>query len=544
MQFISSRWLVLTTLALTASLLAACGAKQNGNGDQVLYRYALQGNPGSLDAQRATGGVWESELFLDTYGTLYAMDADGLAKPALAESYDVSDDGLTYTFHLKKNLKWSDGEPFSAEDVLFSFRRMSQQNGVYSTFFSGKLVNYREVTEGKAKPEEIGVETPDPHTVVFHLVKPVPYLVTAIAGTLMGSILPKHYVEAKGDDWIHTLPIPTMGAFQITEFTPDDHITAVKNPNFFAADEVAIDKIHYDIISDSNAAFSRFANGEIDGVALCEPRDKEKAKKHGVGDDEFITAPALFSYFYLFNYAKKDAIYQDVRVRQAMNLAVERQVLIDNIRPGTYRSYSVTPYLVGNFIGKPIYEPAYADMKMEERIQKAQALMKAAGYGPNHHGKVSIRYNTLDTHKQIAVTVAGMFQKIYIDVTLINSDVNTHYNAIKSGDFEMGRAGWSADYNDAQTFLSLFDPEEFGKQYGDYNNPEFLALFRQSNHENDPAKRNDILYRANAMFSEDYGLLPLIYYTSCNLVSKRFTGFKINSMDRHPHRFLKPAAAQ
>ena len=383
-------------LSLGALLLFGCSAKKEDTGK--VFHSALLDTPGSLDPQNSVGGEWEAQLFIDIYGGLFFTDEAGEPTPLLLEGYEASEDGLTYTFHLKKNLKWSDGEPFTTEDVLFSFHRLAGQTGAYSDFWSGKVIGYEEVVKGEKKAEEMGMEALDPYTFVIHLTKPAPYLPAALSMSLISPILPKHHLEKYGKDWTHHYPIPSINAFYISEFYPDDHVVTKKNPYFIEADKVYYDTIVYDIIPDPQTAYARFVNHEISYYSGCLLRNKPEMLKR-LDASEIVTAPKLSVYFYAFNYDRGDGLYKDERVRQAINMAIDRQTIIDNVNPGVMPAYSMVPPLTAGFSKKTPYRPDYASLPMEERIQKAQALMKAAGFSETHRAKITLSYNTLEAHK-------------------------------------------------------------------------------------------------------------------------------------------------
>ena len=320
----------------------------------------------------------------------------------------------------------------------------------------------------------------------------------------------------------------------LSEFVPNSHIKAVKNPNFHAADSVQIDSVYYYPTEDRGAALRRFQAGELHSNNDA-PVEQIAFMRETLGD-QFRVAPYLGTYYYAVKTDKEPL--SDLRVRQALSMAIDREFLAEEIWGGTMvAGYSFVPPGIGNYD-----EPAYADykdMSFIDREDKARALLAEAGYGADNPLTVEIRYNTSENHKNTAVAIADMWKPLGVQVELLNTDTKTHYAHLRDkGDFDLARAGWIGDYSDPQNFLFMVESDNDGFNYANYNNPEYDALMDQAAAETDLGKRADLLKQAEAMFMRDLPFIPLLYYGSLSLVSDKLKGWNDNILNVHATRWM------
>ncbi len=522
---IDARW---TALGLVL-ILSLGGGSADAAGD---LRIANSGEPETLDPHHVEG-TWENRIIGDMFMGLTTEAADGSVIPGAAESWEVSDDGLVYTFELRDHT-WSDGAPVTADDFVFALRRiLDPATAAEYASLLYTIKNAKPINEGAlADPAELGVRALDPRTLEFTLESPTPYFVEQLTH-YTAFPLPKHKIEEAGDDWIKPGTIVGNGPYTVVEWVPNDHIKAVKNPAFYDADNVAIDSVTYYPAEERNAATKRFRAGEID-IQYDFASEQIDWLRENLPDETRI-APYLGIYYYVINI--REAPLDNPSLRQALALAIDREAITDKIlRTGELPAYSFVPPGTGNYD-----EPAYVEWKgmpQTERLAKAKELLQAAGFGPDQPLKLTLRYNTSETHKKVAVAVAAMWKQLGIETELFNSEVKVHYDDIQQGNFQIARAAWIADYNDAQNFLYLMDSGTGVLNYGGYASPEYDRLMAEASRTANLKARAQLLHEAEAVAMADMPNIPIYYYVSKDLVAKSVKGWIDNTKDIHRTRWL------
>ena len=489
--------------------------------------------PGSLDPQK-TSGVWETRITRALFERLITYAADGSLVPGLAERWEISDDGKTYTFHLR-DAEWSDGEPITADDAVFALRRMLKPTTAnHNANLYYPIVNARAINACDAAPETLGVEAVDSHTLRIRLTQPTAWFLQALAMT-EASPLPEHVLANADDGWIKPGDTVSSGAFTLSQWQPQSRIVVTRNPHYYDADQVSVDEAVFYPIDDANAALNRFRTGEMDIAYSSVPSSRFAWARENLGD-ALRVGPLTAEYFYMFNLHGGQPL-ADRRVREALNLAVRRDVITDQIL-----GQGQTPsfwYVPRNTANAPSGELDFADMSMDERMARAKALMQEAGYGPDHPLRLRLNYNTLEDHKKVAVAVAAMWKPLGVEVELINSEAAVHYATIREGNFEVARYGMVATINDPFDFLNAYAANGSASQSSGYHDAEYDALVAESTRELDLQKRRQLMTQAQQRLLDDYALLPLYDYVSVHLVSPGIQGWQSNPMDVHPLRYLQ-----
>ncbi len=499
----------------------------------IVYHRGNSADPETLD-QHKTSTVSEDHILRDLYEGLVAYDAKGNLVPGAAESWSMSPDGLLYTFRLRPDARWSNGDPVRSNDFVYSFRRiMTPATGAKYANVLYPIKNGRAVNKGEMKPEELGVKAPDERTVEITLDAPTPYFLELLTHQTGFPVHPPS-VEKHGADFVRPGNMVSNGAYTLAEFRPNAHVKLVKNPNFHDAANVRIDTVYFYPTEDRSAALRRFQAGELH-VNDDVPTEQAKFIRETLGK-QFRLTPSLGSYYYTVNTAKKP--FDDVRVRLALSLAIDREFLAEEIWAGTMLpAYSLVPPGTGNY-----GEPAYVEWRKQsqlDREDKAKQLLKEAGFGPGKPLRLEMRYNTSENHKNTALAVADMWKPLGIEVSFVNADTATHYAVLRDkGDYDVARAGWIADYNDPQNFLFLLESDNKGLNYANYANPDYDALMKKAGAETDLEKRAETLRQAEAIAMRDQPYIPLLYYGSKNLVSPKVEGWEDNIRDVHPTRFM------
>lgn len=518
--------------ALLAFAIATAGAA-TGSLAEVVYHRGNSADPETLDSHK-TSTVYEAHILRDLYEGLVIYDANAKVIPGVAESWEVSDDGTVYTFKLRGDAKWSNGDPVVAGDFVFSLQRiMNPDTGAKYANILYPIKNAEAANKGEMPVAEMGVAALDDLTLQITLEGATPYFLELLTHQ---TGLPVHpaSVEAHGSDFVQPGNMVSNGAYQLAEFVPNSHIKVVKNPNFHSAGTVQIDTVFYYPTEDRGAALRRFQAGELHSNNDA-PVEQIAFMRETLGD-QFRVAPYLGTYYYAVKTDKEP--FSDVRVRQALSMAIDREQLAEEIWGGTMvAGYSFVPPGIGNYA-----EPAYADykdMSFFDREEKAKALLAEAGFGPGNPLKVEIRYNTSENHKNTAVAIADNWKPLGVEVTLLNTDTKTHYAHLRDkGDFDVARAGWIGDYSDPQNFLFMVESDNDGFNYANYNNPEYDALMDQAAAETDLTKRAEILKQAEAIFMRDLPFIPLLYYGSLSLVSDKLKGWEDNIQNVHATRWM------
>jgi oligopeptide transport system substrate-binding protein len=526
--------LLLRTAASALALVAGLGLASGdaARAAEMVYRSATMGEPKSLDPH-SVSGAWENIVVGDLFMGLATDAADASPIPGAAESWQISDDGLTYTFKIRDHT-WSDGTPVTAEDFVYSFRRVldPKKAAEYASILY-PIKNAEAINSGKlASLEELGARAIDAKTLEVKLEDPTGYFIELLTHyTAFG--LPKHAIEKHGDEWIKPANLVVNGPFKITEWSPNTRLVAEKNQKFYDAANVKIDKVIYYPDEDRNSVLKRFRAGEIDFADDFASEQIEFLKREL--PNETRISPELGVYYYVINQAKKP--FDDIRVRRALSYAIEREAITDKIlKTGEIPAYGIVPPNAGTYgAGETL---SWKGKPYKERVEEAKALLKEAGFGPDNPLKLELSYNTSENHKKIAVAVQSMWKPLGVQAELVNREAKVHYDALKQGQFDAARAAWIADYNDPQTFLSLLETRTGVNNYSRFSNPEFDRLMLEQGQTFRPAKRNQLMRQAERVALDQEAWAPIYFYVSKNLVSAKLEGWVSNAKKTHRARWM------
>ncbi|MDQ2704411.1 MAG: peptide ABC transporter substrate-binding protein [Pseudomonadota bacterium] len=523
---------LLKAAVFASSLILGGGMLAASAQAEVVYNRGSAAEPESLDPHK-TSTVYEAHVLRDLFEGLVMQDNKAELIPGAAESWVISDDGKTYTFKLRADAVWSDGSPVTAEDFVYSFRRL--QDPATAAEYASMLypvVNAEEVNTGKAKPEDLGVKAIDATTLEIQLKAPTPYFLEMLTHQSAYPVN-KASMEKEGADWIKPGKLVSNGAFTLAEWVPNDHIKMVKNPKFHDADSVKIDVINFIPTEDRSSAMKRYEAGELDSYDDL-PTEQLTELKAKFGD-QIRVAPYLGTY-YLPVKVKKEKL-ADPRVRHAISMAVDRDFLAKEIwRETMLPGYSIVPPGISNY-NHPVFLE-YKDMDILDREDKAKELLKEAGV---EEGELSVelRYNTSENHKNTMTAVADMLKNIGITATLFEMEGTGYFDYMKQdGDFDITRAGWIGDYSDPQNFLFLFEGDNLGFNYPRWENAEYDALMEKAEQTTDLDERAKILQEAETLLLKELPVIPVLYYSSRALVSDKLQGWEDNILVFYIKRFL------
>ena len=500
---------------------------------EVVYNRGNDTDPVSLDPHK-TSTIAEANLMRDLYEGLVIYDPKAQVIPGIAESWEVSDDGLVYTFTFREDAKWSNGDSVSAEDFVFAYRRImdpATAAGYASILFPIK--NAAAINKGEMPKEELGARAVDDGTLEITLENPTPYFLELLTHQT-GLPLHRASVEEHGDAFVQPGNLITNGAYELVSFTPNDKIVMRKNAHFHDAENVQIDTINYIPFEDRATCLRRFEAGEVLSCSDI-PAEQMDYMREALGDQVHVT-PYLGTY-YLPIKVKKEKL-SDPRVRRAISMVIDREFLAEEIWQGTMvPGYSMVPDGIANY-DNPVFLD-YKDTDILDREDQARALLAEAGFDESNPLTVELRYNTSENNKNTMTAVSEMLKSIGIESTIFEMEGTGYFDYLKQdGDFDICRAGWIGDYNDPQNFLFLFESDNLGFNYPRWENAEYDALMEQAETESDLEARAEILRQAETILLDEMPIIPILYYSSRALVSDKLKGWEDNIQDVHGTRFM------
>ncbi len=522
--------------ALAALTLAGCsqkGVRAPCPSGKVCLEAGNGSDPVSLDPHKITG-TWEDRIDGDMFIGLTQSDIAGNVIPGMAQTWETSPDGLTWTFHLR-DAKWSDGAPVTADDFVFSLRRiMTPETAAEYASLLYFIKGAQPVNEGKAAPDTLGVRAIDAHTLEIRLEHPAPYLLELAKHQTMYPV-PRHVVEKYGMKWTEPANIVVNGPYKVVSWKLGDKIVAEKNPLFWDASQLCIDRVTYYASQDPVAAERQVKRGELDMQSSITANRVAFLRRPG-NMPEFIHLNTYLGVTYLF-FNGSSPQFRDKRVRQALSMAIDRDFLTKGIMMGSggETAYTFVPPGVANY--SPAAKPEWASWPLERRQQEARRLLAEAGYGPDHPLTFEVKHRGLEASAFMA-TVQSDWRQVGVKAKLIGSESQVAYQAYRTRDFDMGDGGWIADYNDAVSFLALMQSQTGSMNYGDYKNPRYDELLAKADNEPDAVKRAEFLRQAEAMVLDDTPVIPIYFLINSNLVSPRVTGFVDNITDQHRTRYM------
>jgi oligopeptide transport system substrate-binding protein len=530
---------------LAAATVAGCGGDGAGggaagvqiggpSGTELAERQVLHLGNGTevktLDPHRGEE-LQGSNIQRDLYEGLVNEAPNGDLVPGAAKSWDVSADGKLYTFQLRENARWSNGDPVTAHDFVFGFRRGADPKtlSVYS-FILTPVKNADEITAGKLPPTELGARAVDDYTLEIELANPTPYFLGLLTHPMTYPLHQQSYKQ-HGDLFVRPGNLVSNGAFALAEQVVQSHIKVVRNPHYWDAANVKLTEIWFYPTEDLSAELQRYRAGELD-YTYDIPTARFDWISKNLGS-ELKISPWIGSYYFGFN-VTRPPFKDNPKLRRALSLAVDREILTkDVLGAGERPAFGWVPP-VHNYTGQNMVEASWTQA---EREAEAKRLYAEAGYSGKNPLRTTIYYNTNEDHRRISVTLASMWKEtLGVQVELFNQEwkvfLDTRNEKI---DTQIFRTGWIGDYNDAFTFAELFRSTA-GQNDAGYASPEYDRLIAASQSELDPAKRAALLEEAERVLLADMPLVPLYYYVSQHLVKPWVGGWEPNVMDRHHHK--------
>jgi len=509
--------------------IAACLLAASAHALSVLNR-GNGGEPRSLDPA-FVGTVAESNILGDLLTGLTTLDAAARPIPGMAERWDISPDGKTWTFHLRQ-ASWSDGHPVRADDFVFAWQRMlDPKTGAPYAYNLWVLKNARAISKGAMPPAALGVHAADDRTLVVTLEHPAPYLPELLTHDTAYPV-PRHVVLARGGAWARVENFVGNGAYVPRAWVVNDHVTLVKNPRFYDAAHVRIDEVDYWPTEDSQTALKRFRAGELDTQSPIPATQIDWLRANMQA--ALRMRPFLAISYMPMNTARPPL--NDVRIRKALNLAFDREIVTTKVlKLGDPPAYGIVPPGIANYPGGAAMD--FARMPAPARLALARQLMHQAGYGPDQPLHLTLETTHDPDNKRIATVLQAMIKPIGIDLEIRSIEQQVHYRNMQIGEFEIATAVWVADFNDASNFLDLLQSGS-GNNYARYHSPAYDAALAGAQQESDATRRGQLLLGAEKLAIKDYPWLPWRFRLSQDLVQPWVKGWTQNVRDYNRSRWL------
>ncbi|AHH08297.1 peptide ABC transporter substrate-binding protein [Borrelia anserina] len=491
------KYKIIIILSFLIAWLASCSNDEQK--DKITFRVTNEAEPDSLDPQLATSSQ-SFNIIMNTFAGLTTRDTKtGGHKPGLAKSWDISDDGTVYTFHLREGVIWSDGVPITAEGIRKSYLRIlnKETGSQYVDMVKSTIKNAQDYFEGKILESELGIRTINNSTLEITLIAPKPYFPDMLIHQTFIPV-PIHAIEKYGNDWTKPENMVVSGAYKLKERIPNEKIVLEKNDKYYNALNVDIDEVIFYQVQ-TNTAYNMYINDELDFLMKISTEYLDEARLR----NDYYSHPINRVNYLSFNINAKPL--DNVKIREALSLAIDREALNKiTLKGQSEPTRNLTPNLENYSYGKQLklFDP-----------NRAKQLLAEAGY-PNGEGFPTLKYKT-PKRDGMAIT-AEFLQEQFKKVLNINIEIeieewNTFLSNRNIGNYQMSHMGWAGDYMDPLTFLeSLFTTENQGFGAYGYSNKEYDNLIKQSNFAKDPIERQEILRKAEAIIIEqDFPIAPL-----------------------------------
>lgn len=506
-------------------------SKESTDGKEAEQKltFALQNEPDGLDPG-ITNNSYASPFLCNVFEGLITYDVDNNLVPGNAKSWEISDDGLVYTFKLRDGLKWSDGSDLTAEDYIYSWKRVLDPKtaGKYVDMLTSYIKNAKEYYEGKCEENDLGIKAIDKNTLEITLNAPTPFFLDILSMWVYDPVK-KDVVEAAPDRWAQDAKTyVSNGPFKISEMKFGESVILVKNENYWNAENVKLEEITFRYILEQSTALSAFEAGEIDGSREVPPADLPRLKAES---DSLQIVPSFGTTFYLINNKVKPL--DDVRVRKALNLALDRTDLIENVLQSTDEpAFSIVSpgYMID---GKDYTEGRSThDMDSKANVEEAKKLLADAGY-PDGEGFPVLRfsYSTNPIFKKVVEAMQQMWkQNLNIDMEISTEEWKVYYDNVQAGKYDIAQMGWGGDYLHPMTFLPLFVTDNPNNN-SFYSNAKYDELVVKAQTETDAVKAATIMRESEEVLMADYPFLPLFHRSFAFLMKPYVKGWALTPLN-------------
>ena len=524
MTIITKKSLVAAGVLSALMTINAAVAADVPAGVQLADKQTLVRNNGSevqsLDPHKIEG-VPESNINRDLFEGLLVSDLDGHPVAGVAEKWD-NKDFKVWTFHLRKDAKWSDGTPVTAQDFVYSWQRLADPKTAspYASYLQyGHLANVDDIIAGKKPATDLGVKALDDHTFEVTLSEPVPYFYKLLVHPSVSPV-PKSAIEKFGDKWTQPANIVSNGAYKLKDWVVNERIVLERNTNYWDNAKTVINTVTWLPTSSEVTYVNRYRSGELDMTYNQLPIELFQKLKKEIPKEVHVD-PYLCTYYYEINNQK--APFTDVRVRTALKLALDRDIIVNKVKnQGDLPAYSYTPPYTD---GMKLVEPEWFKWSQEKRNEEAKKLLAEAGYTADKPLTFNLLYNTSDLHKKLAIAVASIWKKnLGANVKLENQEWKTFLDTRHQGTFDVARAGWCADYNEPTSFLNTMLSDS-SNNTAHYKSPAFDKIIGDTLKVTDDAQRAELYAKSEEQLDKDSAIVPVYYYVNARLVKPWVGGY-------------------
>lgn len=546
MKFHSPISSLLLAFALVA--LTTCGGtNSNSNSspssegkseaEMLTLRRGISAKVDTLDPHKSSA-QWENIIITDMFTGLMTYDMHAQPVYGMAESHTVDDTGTLWTFNLKQDAVWSDGTPVTASDYVYSFRRiLAPETASQYASLLYLIKNAAPLNRGELAPDTLGVTALDTHTLQIDLEYPAPYFLGLLTHYSTFAV-PPHVVEAFGDAWIQPDNIVVNGPYSLKYWRTGDQLVTEKNPLWKGTEALCYDRITYFELEDLTSVERRIQAGDLDiNNAFDGARLEELEAKLPGWPRAF---PSLITTYWTYNTTQPP--FDDVRVRQALSMALDREFMVDNVlAPGYLPAYNFVPPGIANYeADRPQF--AWKDVPRADRLVMAKTLLEDAGFGPDNPLEFEYIHRSTDDNPKVAPVAQQNWNEIadWVESTPIKQDTKVLYARLRAGDFEVSDAAWVADFDDPINFLYLLDSQTGQQNYGNFNSPEFDRLLLEASNQLDLKKRAALFAQAEGILLEEAAISPMWFQVTKNMVDPNIEGYADNAQDQHPSRYMCP----
>ncbi|HZG14114.1 MAG TPA: peptide ABC transporter substrate-binding protein [Candidatus Bathyarchaeia archaeon] len=525
-------WGLFMKLTLGAALIAGCSSTPTTENSaesppaapkEKKIVYALPSEPETLDP---TLNVYSrsSIVLQNLFRGLYKIDASGKPVPALAKETILDETGTKYTFKLDPNAKWSDGKPVTAHDFEYSWKRVLNKDVASGAAFDlYYLKNGLAYNEGKAKAEEVGVKAVDDLTLEVTLENPTTYFLNLLCATSYYPVR-KDIVEGN-ENWTKTPETYlSTGPFTLAEIHPKQKYVLKKNPNYLGADKVQLDTLEIVFIEAPEAELAAYANNEID---VSDNMNNESVARYK-DTPEYSSAARIGTYYFDINTTREP--FDDPRVRKAFGISINREQIVKNVMQSTEKpAFGFVPYGMPHGVQT---DKEYRDVVgnlFEENVEEAKKLLAEAGY-PDGKGLPEIEFLTMasQSDKDIAQALQSMWKEnLGVEVSITTLESKVYWDELEAGNFSIARDGWTGDYLDPMTNLTLFETVNTADDTR-WSNKEYDRLLQENREIQDQAKRMENYAKAEKLLMDEMSVIPLYFYQDSYLVKPHVKGVMKN----------------
>ena len=513
--------LLLCTAALTGCSGAGGGGSTGADGGEKAITVAINSETGTMDPAGSIALTYLA-YSVSALDELLTFDENGEIEYRAAESYEVNEDSTVWTFHLREDALWSDGTPVTSADFLNTITRaLDPASGSGYANYLFPIENAEAIYNGEAEMDTLGVETPDDHTLTFRLAEPCVYFLDLLRLPVYTPSC-ERYADSPDSGW-DTDPETSLanGPFCLTEYVPDQYFVLEKNENYWDKERIHLDRITYRFFDDTQSMANAYQAGEVD-VATSLPSTVMELYD---GQDDLLVTDLIATRYIYFNLSVEPL--DDVRVREAINLAINREELCQIVGTDTEPTYNlIAKYMKDKETGE--YFVDGAEQPFEENVERARELLAEAGY-PNGEGFPTLTYSypTLEMDSDTAQVIQEQLKEnLNINIELNAQELQSNYSSRYAGDFDMIRMNWTADFADPYTYLSMLLSNSTYNCSG-IQDAEYDVLVERSSSESDPAKRAELMHQAEQLaVGEQFYIMPLYAMKSVNLVNPKITGIR------------------